>query len=519
MALVIYNTLTRQKEEFKPIHEGLVGMYVCGPTVYSDSHIGHGKSYVSFDVIVRYLRYLGNKVLYIQNITDVGHLLDDGEDRMLKQSKIEKVHPMQIAETITRSYFDDMDKLGVLRPDISPRASGHIIEQIEMVKQLLAKGFAYEVNGSVYYDVQKFKKYGKLSGRVLDEAVEGTRVESRSEKRHPADFALWKKAESGHIMHWLSPWGEGFPGWHIECSAMSMKYLGETFDIHGGGMDNQFPHHECEIAQSEAATGKPFVKYWIHNNLVTVNGKKMSKSLGNFVTLKDAFKKYDPLVVRFFILQSHYRSTLDFSEQALEASEKGFERIKNVRNRLGEEIEKRKNGSVSFVGIEDYQNRFEEAMNDDFNTPQAIAVLQEFVSATNTYLATKESKSASSLLDLLFFLLEYEDILGISPQASKSNKLSESIELLKKAQRIDEPQKQNEKIMEFLEGLGFKAQNVFDDSVSSKLINLLIETRKEIRENKLWLLSDKIRDELKSVGIILEDKKDGTGWHRTNQKG
>jgi cysteinyl-tRNA synthetase len=517
MSLQIYNTLSRQKEEFKPIHEGLVGMYVCGPTVYSDSHVGHGKSYVSFDTIVRYLRYIGYKVLYIQNITDVGHLLDDGEDRMLKQSKIEKVHPMQIAEKITQSYFEDMDKLGIVRPDISPRASGHIIEQIEMVKQLLAKGFAYEVNGSVYYDVQKFKNYGKLSGRVLDEAVEGTRVESRSEKRNPADFALWKKAESGHIMHWPSPWGEGFPGWHIECSAMSMKYLGETFDIHGGGMDNQFPHHECEIAQSEAATGKPFVKYWIHNNLVTVNGKKMSKSLGNYVTLKDAFKKYDPLVVRFFILQSHYRSTLDFSEQALEASEKGFERIKNVFSRLVEEIKKGKNGSVIFVELENYQNRFEEAMNDDFNTPQAIAVLQEFVSATNTYLVTVENPSLSSLLDLFLFLGAYGNILGIFPQASKLIKFPELMELLKKAQRMDESQKQKEKIKEFLEELGFKAENVFDDSVSSKLINLLIETRKEIRENKLWLLSDKIRDELKSVGIILEDKMDGTSWHRTNQ--
>ena len=278
MSLVLYNTLTRQKEEFKPLHEGFVGMYVCGPTVYSHSHIGHGKSYVAFDVIVRYLRYLGYKVLYVQNITDVGHLTDnadEGEDKMIKQARINRVHPMQIAEEITRSYFEDMDALNVLRPDISPHATGHIIEQIEIIKKLLANGFAYEVDGNVYYDVQKFQNYGKLSGRVLEESMEGTRVDSRSEKRHPADFALWKKAEGGHIMHWPSPWGEGFPGWHIECSAMSMKYLGESFDIHGGGMDNQFPHHECEIAQSEAATGKPFVKYWIHNNLVTVNGQKI----------------------------------------------------------------------------------------------------------------------------------------------------------------------------------------------------------------------------------------------------
>src|ERR1700690_2174042 len=327
MPLTIYNTLTRQKEEFKHLRDGYVGMYVCGPTVYSDSHIGHGKSNVSFDIIFRYLRYLGNKVLYVQNITDVGHLPDDGEDRMLKQSRINKVHPMQIAETITRSYFEDMDALNVVRPDISPRASGHIIEQIEIVKKLLANGHAYEVNGSVYFDVRKFKNYGKLSRRTIDDMKEGTRVELKTEKRNPEDFALWKRAEPEHIMRWPSPWGEGFPGWHIECSAMSMKYLGETFDIHGGGLDNQFPHHECEIAQSESATGKPFVKYWIHNNLVTVGGQKMSKSLGNVMLLKDAFKKYSPLVVRFFILQSHYRSTLDFTNEALEGASKGLEKL------------------------------------------------------------------------------------------------------------------------------------------------------------------------------------------------
>ena len=304
MALTIFNSLTRSKETFVPLVPGHVGIYVCGPTVYSHSHVGHGKSYVSFDVLVRHLRFSGHNVVYVQNITDVGHLLDDGEDRMLKQSKIEKIHPMMIAETITRSYFDDMDALGVVRPDISPRASGHISEQIEIVRTLLEKGFAYEVNGSVYFDVRKYADYGKLSGRTIDEAVGGTRVSARSEKRNPEDFALWKRAEPEHIMRWPSPWGEGFPGWHVECSAMSMKYLGETFDIHGGGLDNQFPHHECEIAQSVCATGHPFARYWIHNNLVTVNGQKMSKSLGNFVTLKDLFKTFHPLVVRFFILQS-----------------------------------------------------------------------------------------------------------------------------------------------------------------------------------------------------------------------
>ncbi|HET6272538.1 MAG TPA: cysteine--tRNA ligase, partial [Bacteroidota bacterium] len=289
MGLRIYNTLTRRKEEFKPLHEGHVNLYVCGPTVYGDSHLGHAKSYISFDVVVRYLRYLGYRVLYVQNITDVGHLLgdaNDGEDRLLKQSRLEQKHPMQVAETYTRSFFEDMDALNVLRPDISPRATGHITEQIQIIQQLMQKSLAYEANGSVYFDVQKFPEYGKLSGRRVDEMEAGARVEVKSEKRHPADFALWKKAEPEHIMRWPSPWGDGFPGWHVECSAMSMKYLGESFDIHGGGLENQFPHHECEIAQSEGATGKPFVKYWLHNNMVTVNGQKMGKSLGNFTTLK-----------------------------------------------------------------------------------------------------------------------------------------------------------------------------------------------------------------------------------------
>jgi cysteinyl-tRNA synthetase len=483
MSLQIYNTLSRQKEEFKPIHEGLVGMYVCGPTVYSDSHVGHGKSYVSFDTIVRYLRYIGYKVLYIQNITDVGHLLDDGEDRMLKQSKIEKVHPMQIAEKITQSYFEDMDKLGIVRPDISPRASGHIIEQIEMVKQLLAKGFAYEVNGSVYFDVQKSKNYGKLSGRVLDEAVEGTRVESRSEKRNPADFALWKKAESGHIMHWPSPWGEGFPGWHIECSAMSMKYLGETFDIHGGGMDNQFPHHECEIAQSEAVTGKPFVKYWIHNNLVTVNGKKMSKSLGNFVTLKDAFVKYDPLVVRFFILQSHYRSTLDFSDEALQGAKTGYEKllttIRNIREEIQKaESEKRTEGA-SF-DLSSYKKRFIEAMDDDFNAPLAMGVIFELSRETNQALNSKQKLSLDFLrqIDMCFNELGGR-ILGIIPEQVSTKKDGENIE--------------------------------------SQLIDIHIKVRQQAKQEKAWWAADLIRKELEALGIRLEDKKNGTSWHRTNQ--
>ncbi len=484
MPLVVHNTLSRKKEEFKPIHEGVVGMYVCGPTVYSNAHVGHAKSYVSFDVIVRYLRFLGYKVLYIQNITDVGHLLDDGEDRMLKQSRIEKIHPMRIAETITRSYFEDMDALGIGRPDISPRASGHIIEQIEIIKELLNKGYAYEINGSVYYDVRKFKAYGKLSGRTLDELIEGTRVEVRSEKRNPEDFALWKKAEPEHIMRWQSPWGIGFPGWHIECSAMSMKYLGEHFDIHGGGLDNQFPHHECEIAQSEAATGKPFAKYWIHNNLVTVNGQKMSKSLGNFITLKDLFKKYDPLVVRFFVLQSHYRSTLDFSEEALEASKTGFGKLQNTFQRLQLEIDFRRR-STTFGRIDKtaevtkFREAFVEAMNDDFNAPKALAVLFDFATSINSWLDDPASPLSEATLGsvLNLFWETGSGILGILRGKDATS-------------------------------------NAKDSASVSGVMDLLIKVRNESRKQKLWTLSDTIRDGLKAIGIALEDKKDETVWRK-----
>jgi cysteinyl-tRNA synthetase len=482
MPLTIYNTLTRSKEEFKPLHEGRVGMYVCGPTVYSDSHIGHGKSYVSFDIIVRYLRFLGYKVLYVQNITDVGHLLDDGEDRMIKQSRIDKVHPMQIAETITRSYFEDMDALNVLRPDISPRASGHIVEQIEIVKRLLANGHAYEVNGSVYFDVRKFKEYGRLSGRSIEDMKEGTRVEVKSEKRNPEDFALWKKAEPEHIMRWPSPWGEGFPGWHVECSAMSMKYLGETIDIHGGGMDNQFPHHECEIAQSESATGKPFVRYWIHNNLVTVNGQKMSKSLGNFVTLKDAFKKFDPMVVRFFILQSHYRSTLDFSEEALAGAAKGLEKLSSTSLRVNEELRFGKFGTdvAHEIDFDRTRAEFLEAMDDDFNTPRALAVLFEFTRGVNQFLDTRSGNANHE------WLLKTNEIYTLF----------------------------GETILGILGPRGNGSREGRDTSLDIGLVTLLIELRNLARKEKNWSWSDKIRDDLKALGIHLEDTKDGTTWKK-----
>ena len=482
MGLRIYNTLTRRKEEFKPLHESRVNLYVCGPTVYGDSHLGHAKSYISFDVVVRYLRYLGYRVLYVQNITDVGHLLgdaNDGEDRLLKQSRLEQKHPMQVAETYTRSFFEDMDALNVLRPDISPRATGHITEQIQIIQQLMQKSLAYEANGSVYFDVQKFPEYGKLSGRRVDEMEAGARVEVKSEKRHPADFALWKKAEPEHIMRWPSPWGDGFPGWHVECSAMSMKYLGESFDIHGGGLENQFPHHECEIAQSEGATGKPFVKYWLHNNMVTVNGQKMGKSLGNFTTLKDAFKKWRPEVIRFFILQSHYRSTLDFSNEAIEGAAKGLQRLANTMSILKEK--RRATGAVGKhipIDLAKHKADFLAAMDDDLNTPQAIAVLFDLSRDVNQHLASIEAFAGGGLQGIEGLFKELaEGILGMTLSDTDAGSSNASLE--------------------------------------SGLMDLIIALRQEIRAQKLWPLSDKIRDGLAGLGIALEDRKEGTTWKRT----
>lgn len=475
MSLKIYNTLTRKKEEFIPLTENKVGIYVCGPTMYGHSHLGHAKSYVSFDVIVRYLRYLRYNVLYIQNITDVGHLTDDadqGEDKIERQSRIDRIHPMQVVQKYTQSYFEDMDKLGVIRPDISPTATGHIIEQIELIRKLIIKGYAYEVNGSVYFDVNKFIDYGKLSGRSTEELREGAKTDLKKEKRNSIDFALWKKAEPCHIMQWESPWGKGYPGWHIECSAMSMKYLGESFDIHGGGIENQFPHHECEIAQSEASTGKLFVKYWLHNNMVTVNGQKMGKSLGNVINLKDIFSKYHPLVIRFFILQSHYRSALDFSYEALDGAAKGLNKIYNTLRLIKDELRKNNIGG-SNIKFNEYREKILEAMNDDFNTPQAIAVLFDISREINSSI-TKGTATRTDLLKAEEFFKEFgSNILGIISEKSE-------IETNK--------------------------------SIESELISLILEIRKEIRKLKLWDLADKIRDKLKNVGIQIEDQKDGTHW-------
>ncbi len=457
-------------------------MYVCGPTVYGHSHLGHAKSYVSFDVIVRYLRFLGYHVTYVQNITDVGHLTDDadeGEDKLQKQSQAERMHPMQIADAYTRSYFEDMDALNVLRPDIAPRATGHIIEQIELAQTLLKMRFAYEAHGSVYFDIKQFPDYGKLSGRKMEDLVAGARVEVNPDKRHPGDFALWKKAEPGHIMRWPSPWGEGFPGWHLECSAMSMKYLGESFDIHGGGLENQFPHHECEIAQSEAATGKPFVKYWLHNNMVTVDGRKMGKSLGNFLTLKDAFKKWTPQVVRFFVLQSHYRSTLDFSADAVEGAARGLERLDGARRLVRERLRHSGNdGSTAPINLLKYREEFMNAMNDDFNTPQAIAVLFDLSREVNSVLAGSTPPSSGFLEDVEAL---YEDLAG--------------------------------NVLGIQGGQSAPAMNGHV-SMEEQLMDLILGLRGDIRAQKLWPLADRIRDGLSAIGVTVEDGKQGTTWKR-----
>jgi len=489
MTLKIYNTLTRQKEKFVPFKKGRVGIYVCGPTVYDHPHIGHAKSYISFDVVVRYLRHLGYKVRYVQNITDVGHLTDNadaGEDKIEQRAKLEQVEPMELVEMYMRSYYEDMDALNILRADISPRATGHIPEQIDLVKELIDKGFAYEANQSVYFDVSKLKDYGKLSGRKLEEQESGARVEVNPEKKHPADFALWKKAEAGHIMKWNSPWGVGFPGWHLECSVMSMKYLGETFDIHGGGIENVFPHHECEIAQSETANEMPFARYWMHNNMVTVEGQKMGKSLGNFVTLKDAFKLFSPLTIRFFVLNTHYSSPIDYSNEALDAADKGLERLQNTIRNLRERLGLSGNEGAVATGdwkgkLEEYKNAFEEAMDEDFNTAEALAVLFNLTREVNNLLNSEEEISEGVLSEIdSFYRIYGGDVLGIVPEKT----------------------------------VQYDSDDADAYKMEEDLIKALIDTRNELREAKQWEQADKIRDRLSELGIIIEDKKEEVAWRK-----
>ncbi|MBA7480627.1 Cysteine--tRNA ligase [subsurface metagenome] len=489
MTLNLYNSLTRRKEKFEPLKEGKVGIYVCGPTVYGHAHLGHAKSYVSFDVLVRYLRYLDYEVTYVQNITDVGHLTDDadeGEDKIAAAAKKEKMHPMALAESYTRSYFEDMDRLNCERPDISPRASGHILEQIGLVTTLLKKGYAYAANGSVYFDVSKFEDYGKLSGRNVEEMLAGARVEVSPDKKNPVDFALWKKAEPNHIMQWPSPWGPGYPGWHLECSVMSMKYLGKTIDIHGGGLENQFPHHECEIAQSESANDVQFVRYWLHNNMVTVDGHKMGKSLNNFITLKQAFsgsherltRSYDPLAVRQLILNSHYRSPLDFSDAALFAAQSGYGKISETVKAVRKRIDTAKEGPIdeNITGqLKQLREKFEAAMNDDLNTSVALSVMFELVRLAQKLLEDSlTTQGTLNLVDVLFDRLG-GDCLGI--------------------------------VKEEYQQIG-----AADEELMDKLVNVLIEQRNEARKNKDFTKADELRTKLDEMGIVLEDKPDMTTW-------
>ncbi|KXK17517.1 MAG: cysteinyl-tRNA synthetase [Chloroflexi bacterium OLB15] len=477
MTLRIFNVLGREKQDFVPLNEGHVNMYVCGPTVYDNSHIGHAKTYVAFDVITRYLRATGLDVLYVQNITDVGHLLDSGEDRILKKAAQTQAKPMQIVETYAKAYFDAMDKLGVQRPDISPRASGHIPEMFKMIETLLEKENAYVSNGSVYFDVSSDPNYGKLSNRRLQEQEAGTREAVRGEKRNPEDFALWKRAEPEHILRWDSPWGEGFPGWHIECSAMALKYLGATFDIHGGGIDNIFPHNESEIAQSECANDAEFARYWILVGSLTVDGIKMSKSLGNFITIDDALKQFPAPVIRYFMQSVHYSNPVDYSDDAMNGAARGWERLANavrLARQMGRSAPEGSEGIAFEERLGTLRADFTAAMDDDFNTPQAIASLQEFTRDVNTFL---NSGTAIGRITLDAILDTYEatagKVLGIlpSPEADSGS-----------AQR------------------------------EAALIQMLIDLRVQARKAKNWAESDRIRNELAAIGVILEDRADGTVW-------
>lgn len=482
--LFIYNTLSRKKEQFIPIHDAHAGMYVCGPTVYGDAHLGHARPAITFDILFRYLLHLGYKVRYVRNITDVGHLendADEGEDKIAKKARLEELEPMEVVQYYVLRYHKAMEALNVLPPSIEPHASAHIMEQIDFTQKILDAGFAYESEGSVYFDVEKYNKvhhYGKLSGRNIEDMLETTRdLDGQSEKRRSVDFALWKKAAPEHIMRWKSPWSVGFPGWHMECSAMGTKYLGEEFDIHGGGMDLMFPHHECEIAQSTAALGKETVHYWMHNNMITIAGQKMGKSLGNFITLEEFFtgnhkllsKAFSPMTIRFFILQAHYRSTVDFSSEALEASEKGLERLMEGYSRL----QKLTAGEKSTVDVSELRQKCEAAMCDDLNTPIVISHLFDALKSINLAYDGKETISAADLDELKsVFQLFINDVLGLQSQMN----VAESSDAYHKA------------------------------------IDLLLNIRLEAKKNKDWATSDKIRNELTALGFEIKDTKDGFEW-------
>lgn len=483
-SLTIYNSLTRKKEKFEPLNPPFVGMYVCGPTVYGDAHLGHARPAITFDLVFRYLIHLGYKVRYVRNITDVGHLegdADEGEDKIGKRAKLEDIEPMEVVHQYTVQYHKAMDKLNVLRPSIEPHASGHIIEQIEMIKKIIEAGFAYENNGSVYFDIEKYNTknhYGILSGRNIDELLAFTReLDGLEEKRNSFDFALWKKATPIHLMHWPSPWSEGYPGWHLECSAMGSKYLGDQFDIHGGGLDLQFPHHECEIAQSMAANNKPPVKYWLHNNMITINGQKMGKSLGNAVSLDQFFngehellaRAYSPVTIRFFMLQAHYRSPLDFSNEALQAADKGLKKLMTAMKT----IRTLEAGSNSHSDILKLKSDCYTALNDDFNTPILISHLFEGVRIINSVKDKKESLTKEDLETLKDTMHQViYDILGLTDEQTGDT-----------------------------------------GSLTEGLMHLILDIRQKARESKDWPTSDLIRDSLAKMKVTVKDTKEGAVWN------
>ncbi len=481
--LTIYNSLSRKKEEFIPVHEGLVGMYVCGPTVYSDVHLGNVRTFLTFDIVFRYLQFLGYKVRYVRNITDVGHLVgdgDEGEDKIAKKARLDNLEPMEVVQKYTNGFHDVMRLFNILNPSIEPTATGHIVEQIEMIQQIIANGYGYESNGSVYFDVRKFNEkypYGKLSGRVIDELLTNTReLDGQDEKHDPLDFAIWKKAEPQHLMQWNSPWGSGFPGWHLECSVMSTKYLGTTFDIHGGGMDLKFPHHECEIAQNVGACGHEPVRYWMHGNMLTVNGRKMAKSEGNGFTPDELVtgnhklleRGYSPMTVRFFMLQCHYTSTLDFSNEALQAAERGYKRMTSAMKTAKELVP----SATSDENIAAWTQLCYDAMNDDFNTPILISHLFEGVRIINT---AKEGKLKLTAEDIALLNKTFNgfffDVCGLSAEDSSSN-----------------------------------------NEVTGHLMDFILEMRTEAKANKDFAKSDLIRDRLASMNIQIKDSKEGTSW-------
>ncbi len=488
--LIIYNTLTRQKELFKPLHAPNVGMYVCGPTVYGDPHLGHARPAITFDILFRYLKHLGYKVRYVRNITDVGHLehdADEGDDKIEKKARLEQLEPMEIAQYYTNRYHAAMDALNVLPPSIEPHATGHIIEQEELVKEILKNGYAYESNGSIYFDVEKYDKehkYGILSGRNLTDMINNSReLQGVGEKKNQADFALWKKAQPEHIMRWPSPWSVGFPGWHCECTAMGRKYLGSHFDIHGGGMDLIFPHHECEIAQAVASQGDQMVHYWMHNNMITINGQKMGKSLGNFITLEQFFtgnhasltQAYTPMTIRFFILSAHYRGTVDFSNEALEAAQKGYERLMNAFDDLERVPVSSHCDAETDKFVKAFRQRCYEAMNDDLQTPLVISYLFEACHLINTLLDHKAEICADCLKELGDAMKLFAfDLLGLKNEKGDNN--------------------------------------VAREEAYGKVVDMVLDLRAKAKADKDWTTSDKIRDALAAAGFEVKDTKDGVTW-------